>query len=66
MAPVAGSSSEQCREGRHAGVPPAHQQFFYAWHLTLQRVGTAGDFGEGWGGDRTGHKFFEAQCKMKM
>lgn len=49
MAPVARSSSEQCREGWHAGVPPAHQQLLYARHLTLQRVGTAGDFGKGWG-----------------
>lgn len=48
MAPVAGSSSEQCGEGWHAGVPSAHQQLLYAWHLTLQRVRTAGDFGKGW------------------
>lgn len=48
MAPVAGSSSEQCGEGRHAGVPPAHQQLLYSWHLPLQRVGAAGDFGKGW------------------
>lgn len=49
MAPVAGSSGEQGREGWHAGVPPAHQQLLYAGHLTLQRVGTAGDFGKRWG-----------------
>lgn len=49
MAPVARSSSKQCREGWHTGVSPAHQQLLYAWHLTLQRVGTAGDFGKGWG-----------------
>lgn len=49
MATVARNSSEQCGEGRHTGVPPAHQQLFYTWHLTLQRVGTAGDFGKGWG-----------------
>lgn len=49
MAPVARSSGEQGGEGRHAGVPPAHQQLLYARHLTLQCVGTAGDFGKGWG-----------------
>ena len=46
MAPVAWSSSEQRREGRHAGVPPTHQQLLYAWHLPLQCVGAAGDFGK--------------------
>lgn len=49
MAPVARSSSEQSGEGWHARVPPAHQQFLYARHLTLQRVGAAGDFGKGRG-----------------
>lgn len=49
MASVAWSRSEHCGEGWHAGVPPAHQQLLYAWHLTLQCVGTTGDFGKGWG-----------------
>lgn len=35
MASVAWGSSEQSREGWHAGVPSTHQQFFYAWHLAL-------------------------------
>lgn len=47
MASVAWRSSEQSREGWHAGVPSAHQQLFYAWHLPLQCVGAAWDFGEG-------------------
>lgn len=48
VAAVAGSGGEQRGEGRHAGVPPAHQQLLYSRHLALQCVGAAGDFGKGW------------------
>lgn len=33
VAAVSWRSSEQGRKGGHAGVPPTHQQLFYAWHL---------------------------------
>jgi hypothetical protein len=49
MASVAWSSGEQRGKGWHAGVPPTHQQLLYAWHLPLQCVCTARDFGKGWG-----------------
>lgn len=49
MAPVAGSSGEQRGEGRHTRVPPTHQQLLYTRHLPLQRMGSTGDFGKGWG-----------------